>query len=396
MSTPIDQLMRQADPVDLFDLPPITGTDDDELYAAILEKTLQPTQVAWQPARRRVGPLLAAAVFAAVLLIVGVIALLTTTGAEPDVVDEPTPTFAPETTVAPPTTVVPEEEAAATTSAATTTTEPEEEGPLPDYALSPPFELQPIASVLDSVHTSLSIDAEGRLYLGDWDFSNRIYRVALDGSVEVWAEDERLRWAHSSAFGPDGRLYVTSNDNGLLFAFSEDGTAEVVSDQLSEPTGILFLPDGRLLVADAGPNVIYEVLADGTLQEFARHRFFIEPQNMALDDERNIYVTNFANGRLQRISPTGEIEELHQFNDAIVDVLYQDGVLYIAGRGALGRVNGLVYRYVLEDGTVEMVAGADGEALELFAPVSLEAGSGGEIYLTYETPTSVGVLTPAG
>lgn len=390
MSTPIDQLMRQADPVDAYDLPPATGREGDALYAAILERTRMDAPAERLRRRRRVGPLLAAAAFVVVLVVVGIVALFSSTGADRDVVDEPPPV--PSSSLAPPTTAPPQEDDAATTTtaAATTTTDPDA-NPLPDYPLGPPFSLRTIAADVVAGHASLSLDAEGRLYAGDWDFSSRINRVGVDGSVETWAETELLQSAHSSAFGPDGRLYVTSTGNGHLLAFSGDGSPEVVTDQLSRPTGILFLPDGRLLVADAGPNAIFEVLPDGSVVDFARHRFFHEPQGLALDDAGNVYVSNFVNGRLQRISPAGEVEELHQFDDALNGLLYLDGAVYIAGRG-----DWVIFRYVLENGAVEMVADAGGEALSMFAPVSLAAGPDGAIYLSYETPTSVGVLTPVG
>lgn len=391
MSTPIDQLMRRADPVESYDLPPATGADGDALYAAILERTQPVAPAERLRSRRRFGPLVAAAAFAVVLILVGVIALISSTGADRDVVDEP-PTPVPSTSPPPPTTAAQQEDQAITsTTAATTTTTDPDENPLPDYPLGPPFALRTIAADVVNGHGSLSVDGEGRLYVGDWDFSSRMNRVGVDGSAEIWAETELLQSAHSSAFGPDGRLYVTSNGNGHVLAFSADGTAAVITDQLSRPTGILFLPDGRLLVADAGPNTIFEVLGDGSVREFSRHGLFHEPQGLALDDDGNIYVANFVNGRLQRLSTTGEIEELHQFDDALIGVLYLDGALYIAGRG-----DWVVFRYVLETGTVEIVADAAGEALQMLAPVSLAAGPDGEIYLTYETPTSVGVLTPAG
>ena len=116
MRSNLEDLMRQADPADLYEMPPVTGDRDDPLYASILSRrgitmAEEPTdqitsaEEGTRPAR---GWLVAAVAFVAVL-VVGTVSLfwLTRSGGL-EVVDEPTmTTVATTTTTPPPTTLAP-------------------------------------------------------------------------------------------------------------------------------------------------------------------------------------------------------------------------------------------------------------------------------------------------
>jgi sugar lactone lactonase YvrE len=56
----------------------------------------------------------------------------------------------------------------------------------------------------------LECDHRGRLYLTDYE-NNAIRRRTADGKYEIIAQDPRMLWPDSMAFGPDGALYFTAN-----------------------------------------------------------------------------------------------------------------------------------------------------------------------------------------
>jgi sugar lactone lactonase YvrE len=56
----------------------------------------------------------------------------------------------------------------------------------------------------------LECDHRGRLYLTDYE-NNAIRRRTADGKYEIVAQDPRMLWPDSMAFGPDGALYFTAN-----------------------------------------------------------------------------------------------------------------------------------------------------------------------------------------
>jgi len=118
MRSNLEDLMREADPAELYEMPPITGDRNDPLYASILsrrgidmvkettDRITRPTTRPEEGTRPARGWLVAAAAFLTVL-VVGTMSLfwLTRSGG-PEVIDEPPPTTVV-TTTTPPTTVAP-------------------------------------------------------------------------------------------------------------------------------------------------------------------------------------------------------------------------------------------------------------------------------------------------
>jgi len=111
MRSNLEDLMREADPVELYEMPPVTGDRDDPLYASILSRRgidmvkettdqIAGTARRTRPAR---GWLAAAAAFVAVLVVGAASLFWLTRGGGPEVIDEP-PTTTNVTTTPPPTT----------------------------------------------------------------------------------------------------------------------------------------------------------------------------------------------------------------------------------------------------------------------------------------------------
>ncbi len=64
--------------------------------------------------------------------------------------------------------------------------------------------------VRDYASDGLASDAQGRLYLTDYEH-NAIHRRSPDGRDEIIAQDSRMIWPDSMAVGPNGYLYFTCN-----------------------------------------------------------------------------------------------------------------------------------------------------------------------------------------
>jgi len=399
MSTSIDQLMRQADPMDFYELPPATGARDDDLYLAILSRRghhyafdeKPSTKTEQQPRRQRRGWVVAAGAFAIVLVVGVILTVSLLTGTEPEPATPPT-TIAPATTEAAATTTeAPAPTTAAATAAPETTTTVAPTTTtvvLPDYPVSSEWEVSTIVlgvPAREGESGSLSLDSAGNLYVGAFADDSPIYRVDTNGAFEVWAQPELLRRPSASTFGPDGRLYVSSFNNGHILALSEDGTAEVITDQLTNPSGLVFTEDGRLFASDMSSNAILEVLPDGSAEQFVRDPFFNGPTSLAIDEDGNIYVSNQFSGRIHRVTPEGEVAELHQFDGAL-GIAYLDGQLFISGWGS-----DVVYRMLLEDGSIEIIAGngsanlVDGIGIEsaMADPDRIVIGPDGELYINH-------------
>lgn len=100
------------------------------------------------------------------------------------------------------------------------------------------------------IATGIAFGPAGEMFVGDR--SGTIYRVFEDGGKETYATVEPSVAAFHFAFGPDGRLFVSSPgfaSHDVIYAVSDDGSVERFARGLGRPQGLAFDRDGNLYVA---------------------------------------------------------------------------------------------------------------------------------------------------
>lgn len=115
-----------------------------------------------------------------------------------------------------------------------------------------------LGGLYDGKHLAndVTVDADGNAYVTD-SFSPVIYKVAPDGTAEVFAQDARLG-VPNGGFGlngidfvPDGYLLATVDGTATLWKVSTQDGTDISEVKLSEPfgaDGMVILPDGTLAV----------------------------------------------------------------------------------------------------------------------------------------------------
>jgi sugar lactone lactonase YvrE len=114
-----------------------------------------------------------------------------------------------------------------------------------------------------------------------------IFRVTSDGTREPFASG--IVNATSMAFGPDGRLYVSSRFEGAVYRLDELGAPEQVASDLGVACGIAFDADGAMYVGDRS-GTIFRV-RDGQASAFASLPASVAAFHLAMSAEQELFVT---------------------------------------------------------------------------------------------------------
>ena len=137
------------------------------------------------------------------------------------------------------------------------------------YRVNHETEVIPVASNL-GIATGIAFDKNGDMFIGDR--GGTVYRVNSIGNSEIFAALEPSVAAYHMAFGPDGRLYVTTP--GLasfdgIYAIDPDGYDQIFYRGLGRPQGLAFDREGNLYVAGClrGRRGITRISPDGETAE---------------------------------------------------------------------------------------------------------------------------------
>lgn len=179
--------------------------------------------------------------------------------------------------------------------------------------------------------TSMAIDVEGRLYVSSR-FEGIVYRVAADGGVEPFATE--LGVACGLAFGPasEGSPLYVGDRSGTVFKVDRDGKAKTFATLPASVAAfhLAYGPPGpRAALYATGPTLapydaVYRIAADGTVTR--QYEGFGRPQGLAFDAQGNLHVVEALSGSsgLYRI-PLDGAPELVLAGPGLVGVAFGGG-----------------------------------------------------------------------
>jgi gluconolactonase len=178
----------------------------------------------------------------------------------------------------------------------------------------------------------LYFDADGITLLACADLHNRIVAISPDGKITVLADKyngKRFNSTNDLWRHPSGGIYFTDpyykrdywadanrgqEGEHTYYLTPDRKTVIRVTEDLTQPNGIIGTPDGKMLyIADirAGKTYVYTINADGTL---SNKKLFCDmgSDGMTIDNEGNVYLTG--NG-VTVFNPAGEKNEHIQIRE---------------------------------------------------------------------------------
>jgi sugar lactone lactonase YvrE len=203
---------------------------------------------------------------------------------------------------------------------------------------------------------SLVVDGTGNIFVAEAG-NNQIRKITPDGVVSTFAGDTVGGYRDAMGrdarfFGPagiaidgDGNLYVSDYVNERIRKITPAGVVSTLAGsgiggykdgsrteaQFNSPTGIAVDRSGNVYVADGDNNMIRKITPDGVVSTLAGNKAggfkdatgtaaqFISPLGIAVDMTGNVYVADWGNHRIRKVSPAG-----------VVTTLAGDGQLFFA------------------------------------------------------------------
>ncbi len=204
----------------------------------------------------------------------------------------------------------------------------------------------PAARALLFQPSGVAFDTSGNLYIAD-SSNNRIRRVAIDGNITTVAgtgssgysgdngsaQRAQLNGPTGITFDRTGSLYIADTGNnvirrvagGVITTVAGTGVADNTGDggpaltaTLYNPSAVAFDRSGNMLIADSANNRIRVVNGSGIITAFAgdpaglpgdagdngpaRNAVFDYPIALAVDPSNNVYVSDYFNNRVRKIS----------------------------------------------------------------------------------------------
>lgn len=329
---------------------------------------------------------------------------------------EPVPeATSPATTLAttdPPATT--EAPAPATTAAPTTTTTSEPE-PEPTelerllangYGTSDEWRVETVIADIDAATGGIAVAPDGTIYQADFGdgatSGDRVLRIDPDGTISEFSQSDEFGLLTMTTFGPDGALYQSSYGTGKVFRLAEDGTPTLLAEGLRGPTGLVINDDGTIFAQAYDNGSINRIGTDGSVEEFARGNGLAGPNGLVQGPDGTLFSINHRNGGLFSVDADGTVTELHRFPAPTSHGVLLDGGLFITSRGSF-----VIYRYDIETGDIDVVAGnaepgdRDGVGTETSfgRPNAITVGPDGALYFnhgegTANSPVTIRRLVP--
>ena len=192
----------------------------------------------------------------------------------------------------------------------------------------------------------LALDAKGNLYVGDVS-NHSIRKISVDGKVTTLAggrkgfsdrQGELAMFDHPYGVAVDAKnnVYVADSYNNRIRKISPDGTTTTVAGNGNDgfvdgraqeaefyvPIGIVIDAGGNIYVGDEGNSSIRKIRTDGKVATLAgngkfsfsdgigRNATFNAPGGIAIDGTGNLYVADYLNNCIRRVSTSGEVRKI--------------------------------------------------------------------------------------
>lgn len=178
------------------------------------------------------------------------------------------------------------------------------------YARKGDGPIKKLASGLPGIN-SLAFRKDGRLYATTVFLGDTLYEIDVEGVKPPRQIMEKIGGLNGFEFGPDDKLYGPLWFKGQVAKVDVDkAELTVVADGFKIPAAVNFDSKGNLFVVDTALGQLVRVdPKSGTKTTVAQLKPSLD--NLAIDDNDRIYVSNMADNGIQEVDPaTGQAKQI--------------------------------------------------------------------------------------
>lgn len=277
-----------------------------------------------------------------------------------------------------------------------------------------------VVALLGLPATSSAADAPGTLSI-----------VAGTGAAEPPtpgpATNSALNFPYAVTLGPDGSFYIGDLFNFVVERVGPDGNLSVVagngaygtpspgpatSTSLGAPNGMVVDKEGNLYIADAQDDLVEKVTPGGTLSVVAGtgtggpptpgpavNSNLNSPQDVAVDAEGNLYISDGSNGVVEKVTPGGTLSivanvgqpgglAVDSAGNLFITDRSQSQVLKLDAQGMLSVIAGT--------GTTGAPTPGPATSSDLFAPSGVAVDAQGNVFIADGQNHLIEKVDPAG
>ncbi|UTW66169.1 T9SS type A sorting domain-containing protein [bacterium SCSIO 12643] len=197
------------------------------------------------------------------------------------------------------------------------------------------------------INDAIVVDSLGNIYGSDFGVSttggSSVYKIDTAGNVSTFSTGYSS--CNGLAFDHQGNLYVvdftSSNQDHQVYKLDQNGAKTAYGPKIPGASGIIFDPFSDTLYVSqytSSSNSISKLAPDGTVSLYCNHSLLNGPVGMAYDDQYNLYVANFSDGEIYKVTHAGDSLEFigkvpKSGSWGIGFLTYASGYLYATGIG---------------------------------------------------------------